>query len=374
MILLAQYCSFLVQVECIAGRRSEPGSGDDASSSAELAVDRLLSLLLVEIDGASTPQPGAQSSPFDVVVVATTHDLLLVEPALLRSGRLDQHVELGFLSEQGREDSLRQLLQHTPLSCDLSETSTDGSVAERDGKYYHTETGEELNQIVAKMSKSLKNVVNPDDVIEKYGADSLRLYEMFMGPLDERKPWAENGVKGVHNFLNRAFRFFADTQNIAEGNEDKEVEKLLHQTIQKVESDIENLKFNTAISALMVFNNLAIKKGKVTKNTAQKFARVLSPFAPHLGEELWSVYGNIKTLAYEPWPAVNENLLQENTHVYPVSFNGKVRFKIELPLDMPKNEVEKTILSDERSQKWLKGKKVRKFIFVPKKIINVAVG
>lgn len=134
MILLAQYCSFLVQVECIAGRRSEPGSGDDASSSAELAVDRLLSLLLVEIDGASTPQPGAQSSPFDVVVVATTHDLLLVEPALLRSGRLDQHVELGFLSEQGREDSLRQLLQHTPLSCDLSETSTDGSVAERDGK------------------------------------------------------------------------------------------------------------------------------------------------------------------------------------------------------------------------------------------------
>ncbi|HKL33085.1 MAG TPA: leucine--tRNA ligase, partial [Tangfeifania sp.] len=164
-------------------------------------------------------------------------------------------------------------------------------VEERDGKYFHTETGEELNQIVAKMSKSLKNVVNPDDVIDKYGADSLRLYEMFMGPLDERKPWAENGVKGVHNFLNRAFRFFADTQNIAEGDEDKEVEKLLHLTIQKVETDIENLKFNTAISALMVFNNLAIKKGKVTKETAQKFAKILSPFAPHLGEELWSVYG-----------------------------------------------------------------------------------
>ena len=247
-------------------------------------------------------------------------------------------------------------------------------VEERDGKYYHTETGEELNQIVAKMSKSLKNVVNPDDVIEKYGADSLRLYEMFMGPLDERKPWAENGVKGVHNFLNRAFRFFADTQNIAEGDEDKEVEKLLHLTIQKVETDIENLKFNTAISALMVFNNLAIKNGKVTKNTAQKFAKILSPFAPHLGEELWSVYGNTKTLAYEPWPAVDESLLQEDTHEYPVSFNGKVRFKLELPLDMPKDEIEKAVLEHQNAQKWLEGKKIRKFIFVPKKIINVAVG
>jgi len=121
-------------VECIAARRSESGGGDDASSSAELAVDRLLSLLLVEIDGASTPQPGTQSSPFDVVVVATTHDLLLVEPALLRSGRLDQHVELGLLSIQGREDALKKLLQRTPLSCDLSETPTDGSVAKRNGE------------------------------------------------------------------------------------------------------------------------------------------------------------------------------------------------------------------------------------------------
>jgi leucyl-tRNA synthetase len=247
-------------------------------------------------------------------------------------------------------------------------------VEERDGHYFHKETREELKQIVAKMSKSLKNVVNPDDVIENYGADSLRLYEMFMGPLDERKPWAENGVKGVHNFLNRAYRFFADTQNIVEGDEDKDVEKLLHQTIQKVESDIENLKFNTAISALMVFNNLAIKKGKVTKQTAEIFTKILSPFAPHLAEELWSVYGNKQTLAYEPWPQVDKNLLKEDSFEYPVSFNGKMRFKIELPLDMPKDEIEKTILSDERAQKWLEGKKVRKFIFVPKKIINVAVG
>ena len=259
------------------------------------------------------------------------------------------------------------------------ETSTGAKVSsdlaeEKDGKFFHTETGEELKQIVAKMSKSLKNVVNPDDVIEKYGADSLRLYEMFMGPLDERKPWAENGVKGVFNFLNRVYRFFADTGNITDGEEDAEVAKLLHQTIRKVESDIENLKFNTAVSALMVFNNLVIKKGKVTKETAETFAKILAPFAPHMAEELWSVYGNENTLAYEVWPWVNESLLQEDVYEYPVSFNGKMRFKLELPLDMPKDEIEKKVLSHELAQKWLAGKTVRKFILVPKKIINVVVG
>ena len=259
------------------------------------------------------------------------------------------------------------------------ETSTGAKVSsdlaeEKDGKFFHRETGEELKQIVAKMSKSLKNVVNPDDVIDKYGADSLRLYEMFMGPLDERKPWAENGVKGVFNFLNRVYRFFADTGNITDGEEDAEVAKLLHQTIRKVESDIENLKFNTAVSALMVFNNLVIKKGKVTKETAETFAKILAPFAPHMAEELWSVYGNEKTLAYEEWPHVDESLLQEDVYEYPVSFNGKMRFKIELPLDMPKVEIEKSVLSHDLAQKWLAGKTVRKFILVPKKIINVVVG
>jgi leucyl-tRNA synthetase len=259
------------------------------------------------------------------------------------------------------------------------ETATGAKIAsdlveEKDGKYFYTETGEELKQIVAKMSKSLKNVVNPDDVIERYGADSLRLYEMFMGPLDERKPWAENGVKGVFNFLARAYRFFADTSKIVDGEENNEIAKLLAQTIQKVEHDIEHLKFNTGISALMVFNNLAIKKGKVTKETAETYTKILSPYAPHMAEELWSLYGNNNTLAYEPWPEVDESLLQEDSHEYPVSFNGKMRFKIELPLDMAKDEIENVVLSDERAAKWMEGKTVRKFIFVRKKIINVAVG
>ncbi|WP_372950798.1 leucine--tRNA ligase [Mariniphaga sp.] len=284
--------------------------------------------------------------------------------------------DLGIVST---DEPFQKLYNQGMILAFAYETATGAKVSsdlveERDGKYFHTETGEELKQIVAKMSKSLKNVVNPDDVIERYGADSLRLYEMFMGPLDERKPWAENGVKGVFNFLNRAHRFFADTGNVVDGEEDKEVAKLLHQTIRKVAVDIENLKFNTAISALMVFNNLAIKKGKVTKQTAETFAKILSPFAPHLGEELWSIYGNKETLAYEPWPEVDESLLQEDSFEYPVSFNGKMRFKIELPVDMLQPEIEKAVLADYKAQKWLEGKTVRKFIFVPKKIINVVIG
>lgn len=250
---------------------------------------------------------------------------------------------------------------------------TSDKVEERDGRFVHTETGEELRQIVAKMSKSLKNVVNPDDVIEQYGADSLRLYEMFMGPLDATKPWDEKGVKGVFGFIGRVYRFFANTDNITNDEEDKEVLKLLHQTIKKVSSDIENLKFNTAISALMVFTNLAIKKKKVTRETAKTFARILSPFAAHLGEELWSIHGGSGTIAYEPWPAVNEEFLQEDTFEYPVSFNGKMRFKIELPVDISKEEAGEKALADEKAKKWTEGKTVRKLIVVPNKIINIVV-
>ena len=204
-------------------------------------------------------------------------------------------------------------------------------VEEKDGKFFHKSTGETLNQIVAKMSKSLKNVVNPDDVVSNYGADSLRLYEMFMGPLDATKPWTDTGVKGVYNFLVKAYKFFADLNNISNGEEDKEVLKLLHQSIKKVEGDIEGLKFNTAISQFMIFTNLAIKKGKVTKETAETFAKILSPFAPHIGEELWSLYGNSGSIAHVDWPEVNEAHLKEENFEYPVSFNGKMRFKLGVP-------------------------------------------
>ena len=244
-------------------------------------------------------------------------------------------------------------------------------VKEHDGKYFHKETGAELRQIVAKMSKSLKNVVNPDDVTSKYGADSLRLYEMFMGPLDVTKPWDEKGVKGVFGFLGRTFRFVSNPENIFNGPEDPEILKGLHQTIKKVGWDIENLHFNTAISAMMIFLNLATKKGKITSDTAGVFTKILSPFAPHVAEELWQILGNNKSLAYEPWPPFNEEYLKEDSFSYPVSFNGKMRFNIELPVSLTKDEIIKIVLADERSHKWLGNATPSNIIVVPNRIVNV---
>jgi leucyl-tRNA synthetase len=246
-------------------------------------------------------------------------------------------------------------------------------VEEREGRYFQKETGAELHQIVAKMSKSLKNVVNPDDVTSKYGADSLRLYEMFMGPLDVTKPWDEKGVKGVFGFLGRACRFLTNSENIFTGNENPEVLKALHQTIKKVEGDIESLHFNTAISSMMIFLNLAIKKGKITTDTAARFTKILSPFAPHLSEEIWQTLGNKKSLAYEPWPDFNEEYLKEDNFNYPVSFNGKTRFNIELPVALTKEEIIKIVLSDERSRKWIGNSTVSNIIVVPNRIVNIVI-
>jgi leucyl-tRNA synthetase len=283
--------------------------------------------------------------------------------------------DLGVVSTS---EPFRKLYNQGMILAFAYETSTGAKISsdlveEREGKFYHIDTGEELHQIVAKMSKSLKNVVNPDDVVNKYGADSLRLYEMFMGPLDERKPWADSGVKGVFNFLGRVNRFFSDPVNLFEGSEDPETEKALHQTIKKVTSDIENLKFNTGISALMVFNNLAIKKGKVSRNTARTFALILSPFAPHMGEELWQLYGGVDTLANESWPESDETLLVESIFEYPVSINGKMRFKLELPLDYSPKEIEDAVIQNEKTGRYLEGKNLKKIVVVPGKIINVVV-
>jgi leucyl-tRNA synthetase len=246
-------------------------------------------------------------------------------------------------------------------------------VEEKDGKFYSKNTGEKLNQIVAKMSKTLKNVVNPDDVVLNYGADSLRLYEMFMGPLEATKPWTESGVKGVFGFLSRVHKFFSNRKNISDESGDKDTLKILHQTIKKVQGDIEGLRFNTAIAKMMEFTNHCIKKGKVSLDSAEKFVKCLSPFAPHLAEELWALYGHQETLAYEPFPEYDEQYLVEDTFEYPVSFNGRLRFKIALPVSMPDDEIEAAVLGHESAQKWIEGKQVRKVIVVQGKIVNVVV-
>ncbi len=246
-------------------------------------------------------------------------------------------------------------------------------VEERDGEYVHRETGEPVKQIVAKMSKSLKNVVNPDDVVASYGADALRLYEMFMGPLDAVKPWAENGVKGVYNFLNKTYRFFADSSRYHEGAEDEEILKVLHQAIRKVGDDIEALHFNTAISQMMIFVNTCVKKGRVTSETAGNFIRILSPFAPHLAEEIWHQLGHRESVSRAGWPRVEEGYLVEDTVEYPVMINGKLRYKLHVAADTPKEELEKMALEHEKAGKWIGDQSPKKIIVVPGKIVNIVI-
>ncbi|HEX2968470.1 MAG TPA: leucine--tRNA ligase [Bacteroidales bacterium] len=283
--------------------------------------------------------------------------------------------DLGIVST---DEPYRRLFNQGMILAFAYETETGAKipadeVEERDGKYYDVKTGTKLNQIVAKMSKSLKNVVNPDDVVSNYGADTLRLFEMFLGPLDATKPWDEKGIKGVHGFLGRSFRFFSEPANIFNGQEDPEILKGLHQLIKKAGNDIEALHFNTAISAMMIFLNMAMKKGSVADTTAKTFAKILSPFAPHTAEELWQLLGNTNSIAYEPWPEFNEEFLKEDNFEYPVSFNGKMRFNISLPVTMQEDEIKKSVLADERAKKWIGMAVPVKIIVVPKRIINIVL-
>jgi leucyl-tRNA synthetase len=196
---------------------------------------------------------------------------------------------------------------------------------------------------------------------------------MFLGPLDAVKPWVEGGVKGVYNFLNRVHKFFVDPAHYHNEDEDPRVLKALHGTIRKVGGDIEALHFNTAISQMMIFTNLCIKIGKVQRNSAEAFIRILAPFAPHLAEEIWSYLKNQESIAEATWPDFDETFLQEESHEYPVMINGKLRFKITLPLDMPAEEIQKEVLKHETALKWTGGNDPKRFIHVPKKIINIVV-
>jgi len=229
---------------------------------------------------------------------------------------------------------------------------------------------------IEKMSKSKHNVVNPDDLIEQYGADTFRLYEMFLGPIYEDKPWDTQGIEGVFRFVKKFWRLFHDENNnfkVSEDEPDKKELKILHQTIKKVTDDMERFSFNTTISQFMICTN-QLNELKCNKRAIlEPLTVLLSPFAPHMAEELWRLLGHEETIAHVRDPEFNEEYIKESTYEYPVSFNGKMRFKMELPLDMPKEEIEKKVLEEDRSQKYLQGKTPKKVIVVPKKIINVVV-
>ncbi len=236
--------------------------------------------------------------------------------------------------------------------------------------------GANVSTQVEKMSKSRYNVVNPDDVVREYGADSMRLYEMFMGPLDRDKPWTEEGVQGVHRFLRRAWTLFITEDGdlnpkIVERGGDVAVEKAIHATIKAVGHDIENLMFNTAIARLMEFVNLAMKAGEMNREWAERFVLVLAPFAPHIAEELWSRLGHGPTLAYEPWPSYDESLLTEDTVEIPVQVNGKIRARLQLAPDTDKDTI--LALAKEAVQSHLEGKNLVKEIYVPGRMVNLVV-
>lgn len=281
--------------------------------------------------------------------------------------------------------SLRKDYDVTPIHVDVNIVSNDILDTERfrawrpefndaefileDGKYV-------CGYAVEKMSKSMFNVVNPDDIVERYGADTLRLYEMFLGPVEQSKPWDTNGIDGVNRFIKKLWNLFykGDEFIVESGEPAKDNLKSIHKLIKKITQDIENFSYNTSVSAFMICVNELTQQKCHNALVLQQLVTLLAPFAPHVAEELWHALGNENSVCDAEWPAYDEKYLKEDNVKYPVSFNGKVRFNIEVPAETPREEVEKIALGHEDAAKWLDGKTIRKIIVVPGKIVNVVVG
>lgn len=280
--------------------------------------------------------------------------------------------------------NLKDQYETTQIHCDVNIVSNDILDIEKfknwnpeyktaefileDGKYI-------CGWAVEKMSKSMYNVVNPDDIVEKYGADTLRLYEMFLGPLEQSKPWDTNGIDGVHRFLRKLWSLFFKDGNLLVNNNEPTADELktLHKTIKKITFDIENFSYNTSVSAFMICVNELFTLKCSKKAILEPLVILLAPFAPHIAEELYHALGNTETVCDATFPVCNEAYLVESSVKYPISFNGKVRFTLELPADMSKEEVEKTALANEQTLKQLGGNSPKKVIVVPGKIVNIVI-
>lgn len=245
-------------------------------------------------------------------------------------------------------------------------------VEKRDGSFFNIETGEELEQAPAKMSKSLKNVVNPDDVVEQYGADTLRVYEMFMGPLDASIAWSEEGLEGSRKFLDRVYRLINSKELVSENS--GALDKVYHETVKAVTEQIEELKFNTAIAQLMIFVNAANKEAELYVEYAKGFVQLLAPFAPHLAEELWQAVAQTdESISYVAWPTYDESKLVEAEVEIVVQIKGKVRAKLVVAKDLSREELQEIALADEKIKSEIAGKEVVKVISVPNKLVNIVV-
>ena len=235
-----------------------------------------------------------------------------------------------------------------------------------DGKYI-------CGYAVEKMSKSMFNVVNPDDIVDRYGADTLRLYEMFLGPVEQSKPWDTNGIDGVNRFIRKLWNHFVRAVDAEQKEPTREELKAIHKLVKKVSGDIESFSFNTSIAAFMIALNEFSALKSTNREVMDLFTRVIAPFAPHIAEEFWQMLGHEGSVADAAWPVWNEDYLKEDSVKYPVSFNGKARYTIEVPAGASKEDVEKAALADAGAEKWLAGKTPRKIIVVPGKIVNIVV-
>ena len=273
------------------------------------------------------------------------------------------------------EDKKYFQFKNSPFYCENGNLFGDGG-----NKYI-------VSREVEKMSKSKYNVVNPDDICEQYGADTLRMYEMFLGPLEQAKPWNTAGITGVHGFLKKLWKLYhtpfeggkGDVSQSQEANEfyvsedsaSKENLKTLHKTIKKVQEDIENFSFNTSVSSFMIaVNELSAQKCN-SRDVLEPLAILISPYAPHIAEELWQKLGHSESISIAPFPKFEEKYLVESTKEYPISFNGKMRFTLELPLDISKEEIESAVMTHEKTAQYLEGRTPKKVIIVPGKIVNI---
>jgi len=258
---------------------------------------------------------------------------------------------------------------------------SDDVLEDEEGNARHRETGESLERIVAKMSKSLKNVIDPEGVVREYGADALRLYEMFMGPLEATKPWSMNGVNGVRNFLDRVWRLIIDARSeendlvdsIADVSPTPEQNRMIHTTIGAVTRDIEQLSFNTAIARMMEFVNFFTKETVRPRSAMETIVLLLSPLAPHIAEELWQALGHNSTLAYHPWPVYDEAMTKQSEIEIPLQVNGKVRGKVVVPAGSTVAELEAAARSHERLADLLEGKEIVKVIVIAGRMVNFVV-
>ncbi len=345
---------------------------------------------IIDVNAVVKSNSDIEEITFQATIITDEDSVLKYEEAKLEKIAKEQFDK--FLLEEGKSIevleinydtsnmhlSIRVPVEFVNASDELDVEAFVNSPYGKDYKYAFFDSNKTYREI-EKMSKSKYNVVNPDAICEEYGADSLRLYEMFLGPLEQSKPWNTAGITGVHSFLKKLWKLYSPfidsdaerSRSVTEAEPTAENLKTLHKTIKKVEEDIENFSFNTSVSTFMICVNELTAQKCTSKAILEPLAILVSPYAPHIAEELWSRLGHTESIAEAPFPKFEEKYLVESSKEYPISFNGKMRFKLELPLDMGKDEIEAAVLAHEKTKEQLQGREPKKVIVVPGKIVNI---